>query len=65
MNKLKLKDIEKFLLYVEDDETLDKLEQNKYLKVNDDEFLSFSPQTTGYALLIPKEEIRGVEDGIV
>ena len=65
LNKLKLKDIEKFLLYVEDDETLDKLEQNKYLKVNDDEFLSFSPQTTGFALLVPKEEIGGVEDGII
>ena len=55
----------KLVLMYNDDETLDKLEQNEYLKVNDDEFLSFSPQTTGFALLVPKEEIGGVEDGII
>ena len=55
----------KLVMMYNDDETLDNLEKNEYLKVEDDEFLSFSPQTTGFALLIPKEEIRGVEDGII
>lgn len=55
----------KLVLMYNDDETLDKLEHNEYLKVNDDEFLSFSPQTTGFALLVSKEEFGGVEDGII
>ena len=35
------------------------LEKNEYFKVDESEFMSFNPQTTGFAYLIPKEEMDG------
>ena len=42
-------------------QTLKKIENDKYFKVDESEFMAFTPQTTGFALLIPKEEI-GVDN---
>ena len=44
-----------------DDETLKKIENDEYFKVDESEFMAFTPQTTGFALLVPKEEI-GVDN---
>lgn len=54
MNKYKL------ILMYNDDKTLNNLEKNEILKVEESEFLVFETQTTGFALLIPKEE-KGAE----
>ena len=50
MNKYKL-----FLMY-NDDKTLDSLEKDENFKVNEKDFVSFEPQTTGFAMLISKED---------
>ena len=42
-----------------DNTTLDNLEKDEYFKIDDKDFMSFSPQTTGFAMLIPKEEMEG------
>lgn len=49
----------KLVLMYNDDATLDNLEKDEYFKIDDKDFVSFSPQTTGFATLIPKEEIGG------
>ena len=51
----------KLVLMYNDDETLKKIENNEYFKVDESEFMSFTPQTTGFAMLLPKEEI-GVDN---
>ena len=51
----------KIVLMYNDEETLEKLENDEYFKVDESEFMAFTPQTTGFALLIPKEDI-GVDD---
>ena len=51
----------KLVLMYNDDETLQKIEKNEYFKVDESEFMAFTPQTTGFALLIPKDEI-GVDN---
>ncbi len=51
----------KLVLMYNDDKTLQKIENDEYFKVDDEEFMAFTPQTTGFALLIPKEEI-GVDN---
>lgn len=51
----------KLVLMYNDDETLQKIENNEYFKVDESEFMAFTPQTTGFALLIPKDEI-GVDN---
>ena len=51
----------KLVLMYNDDETLKKIENDEYFKVDESEFMAFTPQTTGFALLIPKEEI-GVDN---
>lgn len=50
MNKYKL------ALMYNDDKTLDTLEKDEYFKVNEKDFMSFEPQTTGFAMIISKEE---------
>lgn len=49
----------KLVLMYNDDTTLDNLEKDEYFKIDDKDFMSFSPQTTGFAMLIPKKEIEG------
>lgn len=49
----------KLVLMYNDAETLKNLEKNEYFKVEESEFMSFNPQTTGFAYLIPKEELDG------
>ncbi len=46
----------KMVLMYNDDKTLNNLEKNEYFKVNNEEFMSFTPQTTGFVIKIPKEE---------
>ena len=41
-----------------DDKTLNSLEKNEYFKVNNEEFMSFTPQTTGFAIKIPKDKME-------
>ncbi len=53
MNKYKL------VLMYNDSTTLDNLEKDEYFKIDDKDFMSFSPQTTGFAMLISKEEMEG------
>lgn len=45
------------VLMYNDTKTLKLIENNEYFQVDESEFMSFEPQTTGYALLIPKDEI--------
>lgn len=45
----------KLVMMYNDEETLRKIENNEYFKVDESEFISFSPQTMGFAFLIPKE----------
>ena len=47
----------KMVLMYNDTKTLKLIENNEYFQVDESEFMSFEPQTTGYALLIPKDEI--------
>ena len=47
----------KMVLMYNNTKTLNQIEKNEYFKVNESEFMSFEPQTTGYELLIPKDEI--------
>ena len=47
----------KMVLMYNNTKTLNQIEKNEYFKVDESEFMSFEPQTTGYALLIPKDEI--------
>lgn len=49
----------KLVLMYNDAETLKNLEENEYFKVDESEFMAFEPQTTGFASLIPKEEVDG------
>lgn len=49
----------KLVLMYNDDKTLDNLEKDEYFKVNEKDFMNFNPQTTGFAMLIPKEEMEG------
>lgn len=51
----------KLVLMYNDDKTLDNLEKDEYFKVTETEFMNFAPQTTGFAMLIPKEDI-GVDE---
>ena len=51
----------KIVLMYNDEETLKKIENDEYFKVDESEFMTFTPQTTGFALLIPKEDI-GADD---
>ena len=44
----------KIVLMYNDEEILEKLENDEYFKVDESEFMAFTPQTTGFALLIPK-----------
>lgn len=55
MNKYKL------VLMYNDDETLNKIENDEYFKVEESEYMTFTPQTTGFAVLIPKDKI-GVDE---
>ena len=47
----------KLVLMYNNDETLKKLEKNEYFKVDESEFMSFNPQTTGFAILLPNQKI--------
>lgn len=49
----------KLVLMYNDSETLKNLEKNEYFKVDESEFMSFNPQTTGFAYLISKDEMDG------
>ena len=49
----------KLVLMYNDDKTLDNLEKDEYFKVNEKDFMNFNPQKTGFAMLIPKEEMEG------
>ena len=49
----------KLVLMYNDYNTLKQIEENEYFQVDESEFMSFNPQTTGFALLIPNEEIGG------
>ena len=51
----------KLVLMYNDDETLKKIENDEYFKVDESEFMAFTPQTTVISLLIQKEEI-GVDN---
>lgn len=55
MNKYKL------VLMYNDDETLNKIENDEYFKVEEYEYMTFTPQTTGFAILIPKDKM-GVDE---
>lgn len=55
MNKYKL------ALMYNNEETLNKIENDEYFKVEESEYMTFTPQTTGFALLIPKDKI-GVDE---
>ena len=48
----------KMVLMYNDDKTLNNLENNEYFKVNNEEFMSFTPQTTGFAIKIPKGKME-------
>ena len=48
----------KMVLMYNDDKTLNSLEKNEYFKVNNEEFMSFTPQTTGFAIKIPKDKME-------
>lgn len=48
----------KLVLMYNDDKTLDNLEKDEYFKIDDKDFMNFTPQTTGFAMLIPKEEME-------
>ena len=48
----------KMVLMYNDDKTLNNLEKNEYFKVNDEEFMSLTPQTTGFAIKIPKDKME-------
>ena len=51
----------KLVLMYNDNETLKKIENNEYFKVKESEFMSFNPQTTGFAILLSNDEI-GVDE---
>ena len=53
MNKYKL------VLMYNNDETLNKIENDDYFKVEESEYMTFTPQTTGFAFLIQKDKIVG------
>ena len=55
MNKYKL------ALMYNNEETLNKIENDEYFKVEESEYMTFTPQTTGFAVLIPKDKI-GVDE---
>lgn len=55
MNKYKL------VLMYNNEETLNKIENDEYFKVEESEYMTFTPQTTGFAVLIPKDKI-GVDE---
>jgi len=46
----------KLVLMYNDEQTLKNIENSEYFKVEESEFISFTPQTTGFALLIPEQE---------
>ena len=47
----------KLVLMYNDNETLKKIENNEYFKVEESEFMSFNPQTTGFEILLSNDEI--------
>ena len=49
----------KLVLMYNDYETLKQIEENEYFQVDESEFMSFNPQTTGFALVISNEKIGG------
>ena len=51
----------KLVLMYNDNETLQKIENNEYFKVNESEFMSFNPQTTDFAILLSNNEM-GVDE---
>ena len=51
----------KLVLMYNDEETLNKIENNEYFKVEESEYMTFTSQTTGFAMLIPKDKI-GVDE---
>ena len=51
----------KMVLIYNDEETLKKIENDECFNVDESEFMPFTPQTTGFALLIPEEDI-GVDE---
>lgn len=55
MNKYKL------VLMYNNEKTLNKIENDEYFKVEESEYMTFTPQTTGFAVLIPKDKI-GVDE---
>ena len=55
MNKYKL------ALMYNNEETLNKIENDEYFKVEESEYMTFTPQTTGFAVLIPKDKI-GIDE---
>lgn len=48
----------KLVMINNDEKTLNKIENDDCFKVNDEEFLSFNPQEIGFALSIPKEDLK-------
>ena len=48
----------KMALMYNDNKTLNNLEKNEYFKVNNKEFVSLTPQTTGFAIKIPKDKME-------
>lgn len=44
----------KLIMMYNDEETLNKIENNEYFKVDESEFMNFSPKAMGFAFLIPK-----------
>lgn len=55
MNKYKL------VLMQNNEETLNKIKNDEYFKVEESEYMTFTPQTTSFAVLIPKDKI-GVDE---
>lgn len=51
----------KLVLMYNDKETLNKIENDEYFKVNESEFMTFTPQTTGFAMVISEEKIQDNE----
>lgn len=49
----------KIIIIENNEDALEKF-KNEHEKITDKDFLSFSPQTTGYALKIPKENIKKI-----
>ena len=45
----------KMLIICNDDYTLNKLKENEYFKVTNEEFMTFDPKTIGFATKIPKK----------